>query len=163
TPQSHSPVCRWHFQKGQSRQKGGPVGGAGRDGRHGPGERRPGDFCYKTIVKSTLMKTSNSSYLSRIIMVIPAVLSLCVRAEDLKHKAEEAVNNFKLADPGLTNFFNKSAGYIILPKVGEAGFIFGGERGDGLVYQDKKLVGKVLMKEYSVGAQIGDASFAEVI
>jgi lipid-binding SYLF domain-containing protein len=109
------------------------------------------------------MKTSNSTNLNRVIMVISATLALGVRAEDLKAKADEAVANFKLADPGLTNFFNKSAGYIILPKVGEAGFFFGGERGDGLVYQDKKLTGKVLMKEYSIGAQVGDASFAEVV
>ena len=63
-----------------------------------------------------------------------ALAATTARAEDLKARAEEAVQNFKLADPGLTTFFTKSAGYAILPSVGEGGFIIAGERGDGLVY-----------------------------
>jgi lipid-binding SYLF domain-containing protein len=101
---------------------------------------------------------------------IPAALLIAVlcptfiaRAEDLKAKSEEAVQNFKLADPGLTNFFAKAAGFAILPGVGEGGFIFGGEHGDGLVYEKDKLIGKVTMSEVSVGAQVGGGSFAEVI
>jgi lipid-binding SYLF domain-containing protein len=82
---------------------------------------------------------------------------------DLKAKSEEAVQNFKLADPGLTNFFAKAAGYAILPGVGEGGLIIGGEHGDGLVYENDKLIGKVTMSEVSVGAQVGGGSFAEVI
>jgi lipid-binding SYLF domain-containing protein len=89
--------------------------------------------------------------------------SLTLRAEDLKAKSEEAVQNFKLADSGLTNFFTSAAGYAILPSVGEGGLIFGGEHGDGLVYEKEKLVGKVTMSEVSVGAQVGGGSFAEII
>jgi lipid-binding SYLF domain-containing protein len=93
-----------------------------------------------------------------------ALLTLSTaRAEDLQAKAAEAVGSFKLADPGLTNFFARAAGYPILPSVGEGGFIFGGERGDGLVYEREKLAGKVTMTELSVGAQVGGGSFAEVI
>src|SRR6185436_10105365 len=85
------------------------------------------------------------------------------RAADLQPSAEQAVSNFKLADPGLTNFFAKSAGYVILPSVGEGGFIFGGEHGDGLLYEKDKLTGKVTMSEVSVGAQVGGGKFSEVI
>ena len=97
------------------------------------------------------------------LLLAASTSTLTARAEDLKAKAEEAVGNFKLADPGLTNFFAKAAGYVILPKVGEGGFIFGGEKGDGLVYEKEKLTGKVTMKGFSVGAQVGGGSFAEVI
>src|SRR6266436_501797 len=89
--------------------------------------------------------------------------TLATNAEDLTVKAEEAVQHFKAADTGLTNFFVKAAGYAILPGVGEGGFIFGGEHGDGLVYEKDKLVGKVTMSEVSVGAQVGGGSFAEII
>src|SRR5262245_27970925 len=89
------------------------------------------------------------------LLVAALTSTLAVRAADLKVKADEAVQNFKQADPSLTNFFEKAAGYVILPKVGEGGFIFGGEKGDGLVYENKKLTGKVAMKEYTFGAQIG--------
>ena len=89
--------------------------------------------------------------------------TLTLPAEDLKAKSEEAIQNFKLADPSLTNFFAKAAGYAILPSVGEGGFIIGGEHGDGLVYAKGKLVGKLSMSEVSVGAQVGGGKFAEVI
>ena len=97
------------------------------------------------------------------LLLVALTSTLTAYAEDLKAKAEEAVANFKKADPGLTNYFAKAAGYAILPTVGEGGFIFGGERGDGLVYEQDKIVGKVTMTEFSVGAQVGGGSFSEVI
>jgi lipid-binding SYLF domain-containing protein len=101
--------------------------------------------------------------LSLVAGTVALASSLTTHAEDLKAKSEEAVQNFKMADSGLTNFFAKAAGYAILPGVGEGGFIFGGEHGDGLVYEKDKLVGKVTMSEVSVGAQVGGGSFAEII
>lgn len=84
-------------------------------------------------------------------------------AADLKAQAEAAITNFKRTDPGLTNFFAKAVGYAILPSVGEGGFIIGGERGDGLVYEKGKLIGKVTMSEVSIGAQVGGGSFSEIV
>jgi lipid-binding SYLF domain-containing protein len=84
-------------------------------------------------------------------------------AEDLEAKAKEAIANFKQADAGLTKLFEKSAGYLVLPGVGEGGFIIGGQHGDGLLYENQKVTGKVSMTEVSVGAQAGGAKFAEVI
>jgi lipid-binding SYLF domain-containing protein len=101
---------------------------------------------------------------TRIALLIMALSpAFTARAEDLKAKSAEAVQNFKSADPGLTKFFEQSAGYAILPGVGEGGFIIGGEHGDGLLYAKDKLIGKVKMSEISVGAQVGGGSFAEVI
>jgi len=94
---------------------------------------------------------------------LASTTTLTARPEDLKMKAEEAVQNFKMTDPSLTNFFNKAAGFAILPGVGEGGFIIGGARGDGLVYEKTNLVGKVTMSEFSLGAQVGGGSFAEII
>jgi lipid-binding SYLF domain-containing protein len=97
------------------------------------------------------------------LLMLALASTITAGAADLKAKAEEAVKNFKRADPGLTNFFSKAAGYAILPGVGEGGFIIGGERGDGLVYEKTNLVGKVTMTEVSIGAQVGGGSFAEII
>jgi len=97
------------------------------------------------------------------LLAVALASTMTARAADLQPKAEEAVKNFKMTDPTLTNFFAKAAGYAILPGVGEGGFIFGGEHGDGLVYEKDKLVGKVTMSEVSVGAQVGGGSFAEII
>jgi lipid-binding SYLF domain-containing protein len=101
--------------------------------------------------------------LSLVAGTVALASTMTARAEDLKTKSAEAIQNFKMADSGLTNFFAKAAGYAILPSVGEGGFIIGGEHGDGLVYEKDKLVGKVTMSEVSVGAQVGGGSFEEVI
>ena len=112
----------------------------------------------KKIMKSTLRNTI-------LVPILTAALcsTFAAWAEDLEAKSAEAVQNFKTADPGLTKFFDKAAGYAILPSVGEGGFIIGGQRGDGLVYEKDKLIGKVTMSEVSVGAQVGGGKFAELI
>jgi lipid-binding SYLF domain-containing protein len=109
------------------------------------------------------MKAIFNHKLLAAVAVATLATTFTVRAEDLKAKAEEAVQNFKNTDPSLTNFFDKAAGFAILPSVGEGGFIIGGARGDGLVYEKSNLVGKVTMSEISVGAQVGGGSFAEII
>lgn len=108
----------------------------------------------KTLFRSTLL----AALFLATITPTPTVF-----AAELKPKAEEAIANFKSTDPTLTNFFNKAAGYAILPSVGEGGFIIGGAHGDGLVYEKGKVVGKVSMTEVSVGAQVGGGTFAELI
>jgi lipid-binding SYLF domain-containing protein len=85
------------------------------------------------------------------------------QAGDLKAKSAEARQSFTAADPGLSRFFEHSAGYVILPSVGEGGLIIGGERGDGLVYEAGEVTGKVTMSAVSIGAQAGGGKFSEVI
>ena len=109
-------------------------------------------------MKKTLRNTTLAALLA-----LGLAATLTARAEDLKAKAEEAIANFKLADPGLASFFANSAGYAVLPSVGEGGFIIGGEHGDGLVYEGGKATGKVTMSELSLGAQAGGGKFSEVI
>jgi lipid-binding SYLF domain-containing protein len=108
----------------------------------------------KSILRNTIL-------VPLLLAAVSSTFTAC--AEDLEAKSTEAVQNFKKTDPGLTKFFDKAAGYAILPSVGEGGFIIGGQRGDGLVYEKDKLVGKVTMSEVSLGAQVGGGSFAELI
>jgi lipid-binding SYLF domain-containing protein len=97
------------------------------------------------------------------LLVVALNSILTIHAADLKEGAEEAVKNFKRADPGLDKFFKEAAGYAILPSVGEGGLVIGGQHGDGLLYEKNKAGGKVTMTEVSVGAQVGGGSFSEVI
>lgn len=97
------------------------------------------------------------------LLALALAATTTARAEDLKVKADEAIQNFNLADPSMTNFFSKAVGYVILPSVGEGGFIIAGQHGDGLVYQKGKVTGKVTMSEISIGAQVGGGKFSEVI
>ena len=97
------------------------------------------------------------------LLALMLTTAFTARAADLKAKSAEAMQNFKAADPGLTRFFTHSAGYAILPSVGEGGLIIGGEHGDGLVYEKGKVTGKVTLSEISLGAQAGGGKFSEVI
>ena len=86
--------------------------------------------------------------------------------KDLKRLKEEVpttIENFKKTDSTLTDFFKKSVGYAVRPRVGKGGFIIGGARGTGLVYEQGKLIGHVVMTQATVGAQIGGQSFSELV
>ncbi len=97
------------------------------------------------------------------LLTLVLATTFTAQAGDLKAKSAEAMQNFKSADPGLSKFFQESAGYAILPSVGEAGLVFGGERGDGLVYKNGKVIGSVTMDELSLGAEAGAGRFSEII
>jgi lipid-binding SYLF domain-containing protein len=52
---------------------------------------------------------------------------------------------------------------VVFPDVGKAGFIVGGEHGDGKVFEKGKLVGTASLTQVSVGAQAGAKEYSEVI
>src|SRR5262245_46184423 len=83
--------------------------------------------------------------------------------EDLRKEAEQAKANFLKADSSLQKFFSESAGYALFPSVGKGGFIVGGARGKGVVYQKGSVVGEAVMTQASIGAQAGGQAFAQVI
>lgn len=96
-------------------------------------------------------------------LALACTVTTPLRAEDLKAKAAEAIQNFTMTDPGLTNFLAKAAGYAVLPSVGGGGFIIAGEHGDGLLFEKGKPTGTVKMTAISIGAQVGGGTFAEII
>jgi len=84
-------------------------------------------------------------------------------ADDLATKAEQAIQAFKSANLGLTNFFICSAGFAVFPSVGKGGLIFGGEHGKGLVYEKGRPVGQATLTGVNLGAQVGGQSFSAVV
>jgi lipid-binding SYLF domain-containing protein len=94
-----------------------------------------------------------------------AVLStVTARAdEDLGVQSKQAIDAFKTADSSLGTFFANSAGYAVFPDVGKGGFIVGGARGKGIVYEKGNPIGQATMTQASIGAQAGGETFAEVI
>ena len=88
------------------------------------------------------------------------------RADDDKKLATDvqtAITEFGKVDSSITNLFKKSAGYVVFPNVGKGGFIIGGAHGNGLVYEQGKLVGSASLTQMTVGAQVGGQELAEVI
>ena len=97
-------------------------------------------------------------------MSIVMLSMLAAQAEDdLQAESQQAVDSFLKTDSTLQNFINGAAGYAIFPNVGKGGFIVGGARGKGIVYEKGKIVGKTTMTQASIGAQVGGQTFAEMI
>lgn len=81
----------------------------------------------------------------------------------LAQEVKAAIESFKKADSTLDPLFKNAAGYAIFPRVAKGGFVFGGARGEGLVYEKDQVVGEATLTQATVGAQIGGQVFREAI
>ena len=98
------------------------------------------------------------------VCAITAALCVSVQAQgNLQTESQAAIAEFQNADPTMQKFFSDSAGYAVFPNVGKGGFIVGGARGKGIVYETNSVVGMATMTQASIGAQAGGQTFAEVI
>jgi len=101
--------------------------------------------------------------ISSLIAVLPAFVVQAADEEDLRTESQQAVADFEKTDSTLQKFLAESAGYAVFPNVGKGGFIVGGARGKGLVYEKTKVIGQATMTQASIGAQVGGQTFAEII
>jgi lipid-binding SYLF domain-containing protein len=84
--------------------------------------------------------------------------------EDLKAESKQAITNFKNADSTLASYMNNAVGYAVFPSVGKGGFIVGGARGKGVVFdKNGNVIGQSTMTQGSIGAQAGGQTFAQLI
>jgi len=77
--------------------------------------------------------------------------------------AAKAKKELIKADTGIHAFFEKSAGYVLFPNVGEGGFIVGAASGNGVLYQNGRAQGMADLKKLDVGFQAGGQSIIEII
>lgn len=78
-------------------------------------------------------------------------------------EVQEVIISFEEGDPGMQAWFKEAYAYAVFPKVGKAGFGIGGARGKGLVYEQRKLVGRSTLTQLTVGFQAGGQAFSEVV
>jgi len=84
--------------------------------------------------------------------------------DELKAESKQALTNFKNADSTLATYFANSAGYAVFPSVGKGGFIVGGARGKGMVFdKDGTVIGQSTMTQANIGAQAGGQTFAQLL
>lgn len=106
--------------------------------------------------------------LKSIAMVLMMSMMFVTSAQTKKDKkimkdAVKAKKELIKADAGIDKFFEKSAGYVIFPNVGEGGFIIGGASGNGVLYQGGTAQGMADLKKVDVGFQAGGKAIIEVI
>lgn len=76
---------------------------------------------------------------------------------------DDAIAAFKAKDASIAGLFAQSAGYVVLPDVGEGALIIGGGHGSGEAFEAGSYVGRVTLSELTLGAQIGGQSYSQVV
>jgi lipid-binding SYLF domain-containing protein len=83
--------------------------------------------------------------------------------EKLVSESKKVKADFIKTDPAMNGLFTHSAGYVIFPKNGKGGIVIGGSGGNGVLFEKEKSVGTAKMAEVTLGAQVGGASYSEII
>jgi hypothetical protein len=65
--------------------------------------------------------------------------------------------------PAVQPFFDNAYGYAVFPTVGKGGIVVGGAYGEGRVYRQGEITGKITLSKVSVGFQLGGQAFSEII
>jgi lipid-binding SYLF domain-containing protein len=101
---------------------------------------------------------------SRPLLSLLALLALpaAARADDVKD-SQETVAVFKRADPGLSRFFERSAGWAVFPTVGKGAIGIGGAHGSGVLFEGGKAVGSCSLTQVTIGFQLGGQAYSEII
>jgi len=81
----------------------------------------------------------------------------------LEQEADQAMNKMVSNDPSLREVIDRSAGYVVFPRVVAMGFIVGGGYGKGVVYQNGRPIGYASLNEGNVGAIVGGHTYSELI
>jgi lipid-binding SYLF domain-containing protein len=115
----------------------------------------------KTKESSMSKKMRNMALAVSVVAMLSASASWA--DEDLGIQSKQAIDEFKRTDSSMGTLFANSAGYAVFPDVGKGGFIVGGARGKGIVFEKGNPVGRATMTQASIGAQAGGQTFAEVI
>jgi len=101
-----------------------------------------------------------------LVLLASSVTALGWDPDEVKNRdasAQEAIAVFKESDPSIQRFFDASAGYVVIPTVGKAGFGIGGARGKGLLYENGEITAAVTMTQLSFGFQWGGQAYSEFI
>ncbi len=82
---------------------------------------------------------------------------------NLMAEAQKVMLEFKEKDAKFNTFFEDAYGYVVFPKVAKGGYFIGGAGGKGIAFEQGEPVGKVKIKQISIGFQFGGQSFSQLI
>jgi hypothetical protein len=81
----------------------------------------------------------------------------------LENEVEKAILSLVKDNPEIEDHFNSSYGFAIFPVITKAGLALGGAGGNGLVFEDKSVIGSASMAQATFGLQAGGQQYQEVI
>lgn len=98
-------------------------------------------------------------------LISPAAISAWDTDDEAEYHEESqaAIAEFKKNFPDAQKFFDKAAGYVVIPTVGKAAIGIGGARGKGLLYEGSAVTAMVTLTQVSFGFQGGGQAYSEFI
>lgn len=112
------------------------------------------------------MKKLNVIWLMVMVCLIN-IMPLFGQTDSKKNKiiadSKTAKTEFIAADGLMKGLFDNAYGYVIFPNVGKGGLGIGGAIGNGVVYQNNKVIGLAKLSQVSIGFQAGGQAYREVI
>jgi lipid-binding SYLF domain-containing protein len=113
---------------------------------------------------------------------IPMIISVCVvmmavgaaadwnvlKSRDSKNVAavdgiDHTLEQMEQEYPAVSAYRDAAYAYAVFPKIKKAGLGVGGAQGHGIVFKDKKQIGKVRVRQLTVGFQGGLQAYSELI
>jgi len=85
------------------------------------------------------------------------------KVQEIIEDSKEAKEDFLEGDWQMKKHFSESYGYVIYPNVGKGGIGIGGAAGNGVAYEQGKMVGMAKLSQLSIGFQWGGQAYREVI
>jgi len=109
-----------------------------------------------TLIMQSVMLTS-------VIFFTNSASAQADKEKSLIDDCNTAKAEFIKTDALLSKLFETAAGYVIFPNVGKGAVGVGGASGNGIVYENGKMIGKAKMSQVSVGFQVGGQAYRELI
>ena len=81
----------------------------------------------------------------------------------LLKRAQASRQEWNKVDPELEGFAKKGYGYAFFPEITKGGLVFGGARGQGVVFEKGQHIGYADLTQMSVGFQAGLQDYSQLI
>jgi lipid-binding SYLF domain-containing protein len=85
------------------------------------------------------------------------------KGDALFNKAQASRQEWNKVDPQFEAFAKKGYGYAFFPEITKGGLLFGGARGQGVVYEKGQHIGYADLTQMSVGFQAGLQDYSQLI
>jgi lipid-binding SYLF domain-containing protein len=85
------------------------------------------------------------------------------KREELSNKVDDAIADFKAADPDIQRFFDTARGFAVFPTIGKGAAGVGGAYGKGQVFENGIMTGYCDMTQATIGLALGGQSYSEII
>jgi lipid-binding SYLF domain-containing protein len=118
-------------------------------------------------IKNKIMKPLKTIMLAFSLLIVLVANAQNDQDKKIMADAENAKETLMAKDLGLglglEKFFKNASGYAIFPNVGKGALVVGGASGNGVDYENGKMIGMASLKKVSIGLQAGGQSLIEVI